>query len=73
MDRFQVFTVDEAQKLKLPEAEEHGTWDDRNLLYDFLTEPPKFVACDGGEPEDHSFYRDLSWVVRLLNDINRGD
>ena len=27
----------------------------------------RFVAADGGEPEDNSFYRDLSWVVDELN------
>jgi hypothetical protein len=72
MDRFQVVSVEDAQRRGLPEADEFDPDDYRNLLYDFITDPPAFVQSDGGEPEDNSFHRDWAWVVKLLNQVNEG-
>jgi hypothetical protein len=45
---------------------------DRCFLLDTASTPPRLVAADGGEPEDQSFGRDLSWVVSELNAVAEG-
>jgi hypothetical protein len=40
-------------------------------LYDRTTTPWTCIADDAIEPEDCNFYRDLRWVVDLLNKLDR--
>lgn len=59
----------DAKALSLPDSD--GWYDDyRGLLYDFSTTPPTYIACDGMEPEDVMFPRDLRWVPTLLNKLH---
>ena len=38
---------------------------DNIIIWDNLLN--SVIAEDGGEPEDQTFYRDLSWIVPILN------
>ena len=67
-DRFKLVSGYEALVNNLPGT---GRWtnDMETLLYDFKTNPPILIASDSMEPEDVSFYRDLAWVPKLLNQL----
>lgn len=67
---FRVVQVDEAVNGGYPETQEYWRNDYRCCLYEFNGETPvRFVAMDGGEPEDQTFYRDWSWVPEELNKL----
>ena len=38
--------------------------------YDKNNNPLRIVASDGGEPEDQTFHRNWSWVVKEMNKLD---
>jgi hypothetical protein len=69
-DRFRIIPIGEAVEMGLETEgyEQHREWN--NALYDFKDESkPVFLGVDGGEPEDQTFYRDLEWLIQLLNQV----
>jgi len=51
-----------------PDTWEPDDYDDINHIYRFEDGVPvEMLACDGGEPEDNTFYRDGRWIVPALN------
>jgi len=70
MKRFIFVNESEAAAKGYPEAEANPWGNDRMCLYETDGEKPiRLVAMDGGEPEDQSFGRDWSWVLRELNKL----
>lgn len=70
MKRFIIVSAKEAQENNYPEADELY---DRycSLLYETDTEKPiRLIASDSMEPEDATFGRSLSWVVKELNKVS---
>jgi hypothetical protein len=71
--RYEVLFYDDDRLKKAENAVEWGTEEgpseyDDMCSYLFDTENNKIVFCDRMEPEDASLGRDLSPLVRLLND-----
>lgn len=69
MARFRILTQEECLAIGLDEASEIYDGEYRNFLveFDVSGDPIRLVAVDGGEPEDQTLCRDLSWVVEELN------
>lgn len=68
-ERFALLNAEEATATSLDEF-----WnDDAIYLFEFGPDgtPLRFIDSDGGEPEDQTFYRNWSWVVPLLNKIDK--
>ncbi len=68
---YKMFTYSEAKEAELPGL---GRWceDWGCFIYDMSTDPPTLIASDRMEPEDANFYRDLAWIVPLLNKERTG-
>lgn len=70
MKRFVVVSSEKAVENGWLDADELGYDSEcQSYLFDTSVTPPRRVARDGGEPEDQSFGRSLSWVVRELNKL----
>ena len=62
-DRFEIIEATD------PRVKDNRPYDEYNCgVYD--TKTKKVLHWDGGEPEDNTLYRDWSWVVPLLNEVN---
>lgn len=70
--RFEVFNLKEAFEKNFPGIKEYeGTFDPDDEMPNGIWEmqnlqPYRLIAIDGGEPEDQSFTRSLSWIVDAL-------
>jgi len=67
VERYRVVWVDDALTQGLPGAEVYSRNDFGCLLYDFSTEPPRYVGDDISQPEDKLLVRDFRWVAEELN------
>lgn len=66
MKKYEVMNVEEATKIGVADAVLFGDLY-TNLLID--TDTLEIIASDAMEPEDVTFYRDLAWVPKLLNEL----
>ena len=66
-DRFRVLFIDDARAQQLECTDK---WHDFCYhIYEFDGSDVRFIACDGMQPEDACFVRDLRWVSILLNTL----
>ncbi len=55
--------------IKVELKEEEDSWEPRTVLTVKHNGKTVLEECDGGEPEDQSFYRDWNWVATALQDM----
>lgn len=69
MRTFKLVDVEEALRDGYPGSENYDFYEKYDtLLFEFCDgKAVRYVASDGGEPEDATLYRDFNWVVDELN------
>jgi hypothetical protein len=66
-ERYRAVFVDDARAQGLPSSDAYSDHDFGCLLYDFSSDPPRYVGDDIGSPEDKLLVRDFRWVAAELN------
>jgi hypothetical protein len=70
---YRCISIEEAQENNYPGVDFYDDDDGYRMgIWRFEDgNPVEFLAADGGEPEDNSFYRDGSWITPALNEAYR--